>query len=154
MCTTRKQLTIYHCTFKKKQFNIILFIYLIEDGSLTEPDILEYMIENSTAILECPFKVVNDISWITTSKNNEYVKLAISQKINKDIENIKVVGNHAIGEYNLELQRVTKDDEKVYQCISNILGNPKEYAISVRLSSKYDLYFMTESFKLIQKLVP
>lgn len=106
-----------------------------------EPDVLEYMKANSVALLVCPFK--NNISWFSINKNNEKETLAEVKKVKPSIKNIKVVGNHTNGEYNLQLQGVTKADEKIYKCVSKIDNNLHEFEISLRISCKYNLNVMS-----------
>lgn len=122
------------------QFNSIEYMYLIEDKSLSEPDVIEYMKENSTAVLECPFKGVNNISWFTRKETNNksLIALASNTQVKPGYENVKIVGNHTNGEYNIELQRLTKADENNYQCVTSIHGVVDVYSISLRLSSKCD----------------
>ncbi|CAC5383873.1 unnamed protein product [Mytilus coruscus] len=107
-------------------------------GILNETDVIEYVKENSTTVLECPFKgIPGSISWLRY--NNDMSELITEDRnVNPNIENIKVVGNHTIGEYNLELQRATKADEKIYKCVSNMNENLWVFEISVRLSTSND----------------
>lgn len=106
-----------------------------------EPDVLEYMKANSLALLVCPFK--NNIIWFTINKNNETQILAEDKKVKPSIKNIKIVGNHTNGEYNLQLQGVTKADEKIYKCVSNNDNYLHVFGISLRISCKYNLNDMS-----------
>ncbi|CAC5395122.1 SPEG [Mytilus coruscus] len=108
-------------------------------GSLNKPYVVEYVTENSSAVLKCNFKSVSSsITWILINKNKSLEQIAVGKTVNPGFENVKVVGNHTNGEYNLELQRVTKADEKIYTCVSNINKNLHEFEISVRLSTSND----------------
>ncbi|CAG2221744.1 unnamed protein product [Mytilus edulis] len=115
---------------------------IVLGDSLSETNVIDYMKENSTAVLECKFKNVSDtssITWILIDRNNSSkIPLTIGTDINPGFRNIKVVGNHTNGEYNLEFQRVTKADEKNYKCLSNNNNHPHEIEISVRLSTPND----------------
>ncbi|XP_052065162.1 uncharacterized protein LOC127704960 isoform X2 [Mytilus californianus] len=122
-------------------FGKLLFVLIQIGEGLSKTHVIDYMKENSTAVIECQFKSVsNSITWIVIDKNNssEKLTLAIDKIINQGFENFKVVGNHTNGEYNLELQRVTKADEKIYKCVSNINKSPHEIEISVLLSTPND----------------
>ncbi|XP_071123146.1 uncharacterized protein [Mytilus edulis] len=122
-------------------FGKILLILMQIGGIINETDVIEYVKENSTTVLECPFKSISSVSWIRytmSSKNDAQEVIAIDRNVNQDIKHIKVVGNHTIGEYNLLLQQITKADEKIYKCISSINKHPHETEVSVRLSTSND----------------
>ncbi|XP_071120166.1 uncharacterized protein [Mytilus edulis] len=128
-----------HSFFFGKRLLILMHI----GGIINETDVIEYVKENSTTVLECPFKSTSGgVDWIRftmpSSKNDAHEVIAKNRNVNPDIKHIKVVGNHTIGEYNLLLQQITKADEQIYKCMSTINKNPLETEVSVRLSTSND----------------
>ncbi|VDH97287.1 Hypothetical predicted protein [Mytilus galloprovincialis] len=123
-------------------FGKILLILMQIGGVINETDVIEYVKENSTTVLECSFKSISgSVAWIRfpmSSKNEGHEVIAKNRNVNPDMEHIKVVGNHTIGEYNLLLQQITKADEKIYKCVSTINKKPLETEVSVRLSTSND----------------
>lgn len=120
---------------------------MILDGIFNDGYVINYVTENSTTVIECPLKSVSsNIVWISIDTNNVTEKLTVGRTVKPGIENIKVVGNHSIGEYNLLLQRITKADEKIYGCVAHIYKYVNEFDISVRLSSKCNFIFMAKKY--------
>lgn len=114
-----------------------IYIVLFLGGSLSKTYVVEYVREYSTVVLGCEFKSISGkITWIARDKNNKTKTLADGKTLKSGIENIKIVGNHTNGEYNLELQRITKADEKIYKCFTTFNQTIYEFEISVCISSK------------------
>ncbi|XP_063399682.1 uncharacterized protein LOC134684324 [Mytilus trossulus] len=109
-------------------------------GIINETDVIVYVKENSTTILECPFKSISgSISWIRYARKDDRNEVIVDNRnINPNIKHIKGVGDQTIGEYHLILSQITKADEKIYKCVSVIDNTPHEAEISVRLSTPKD----------------
>lgn len=83
-----------------------------------------------TTTLKCPLLSQNlsDVQWIHLDSKTVY---SIGMDINPKIDNMtgrtkfKIVGNHDIGEYNLKIIEIEREDKGVYRCDSEINGKPE-----------------------------
>lgn len=84
-----------------------------------------------TRILKCPILSQNssNVQWVYLNVDYKTV-YSIGIEINPIIVNRKeknkfeIVGNHDIGEYNLKIINIEREDEGVYRCDTEINGKP------------------------------
>ena len=89
---------------------------------------------NGCIVFNCSTEPGNSVSW----HFNRHV-YTVGTRINKKIadrENIALIGNHLIGEFNLRVCNITKLDEGEYSCISSAGLSSSEFSFDLRLMGK------------------
>ncbi|CAC5378118.1 unnamed protein product [Mytilus coruscus] len=76
---------------------------------------------DTTVVLTCPLRVLNGkVQWYQLNPEETYSQ---GQTVNNQLpqpERFKVVGNFNEGEFNLQIDKITRSDEGKYHCSANI----------------------------------
>lgn len=108
--------------------------------------------ENITAILQddvvmkCPFSSKSkSVIWFGPG-DGKLTTFVVGDKINKNIRNydrLRVVGDHTVGEYNLQILNISTEDAGLYKCHSIQNGTAVEATFKLSIIGKVLLYKFT-----------
>lgn len=100
-----------------------------------------FVTEGNTVNFSCPFKAVTTpITWrgpqnLTTFSINNNINMQIFK-----FQRITVIGNSAIGQYNLSISNFTRKDAGLYRCDTMLNNLAIKHEIVVQIAGKILIY--------------
>lgn len=103
--------------------------------------------KGETMVLQCPVNH-KSLQWIKLSYDEELGTIYSEKRVlNRNLPQVKrlaITGNFSIGEYILNIDYFTKEDEGVYMCFVPNENRVQNYSIHVQLTSKINITYIVK----------